>query len=434
MKKIIHAAGLLTAGVATFCTPDSALADDSGRRWSVGATVKGFYDDNIFTAPDNDSLPPGTPSRKLASWGMDLSPYVNLNLPLDQTTIALGVQYGARWFEARPDDEWDQSFQVNGTLSHNFNARLKLDVTESFALAQEPEQLAAPGTPGSLFLRANGDNIRNNAGLNLSIQLSRPLSLVVGFQNNIYDYDDPGYSSTLNRIEYIPSLNLRYQFAQSTYGVLGYQCAFVDYEGDVIPPGVAGYPFGFDPSVRDNRSHYVFAGVDHNFTPRLMASLRGGAQITEYYDNRIDETATTPYFDASLSYAYASRSSVQVGVRHTLNATDVNYNAFNPTLDQESTAVYASVNHAFTAKFSGAIVGLYQNSEFNGGGAGIDGEDENYWSVGVSLTYKITHWMAAEANYYHDDLDSNLSGLFAGAGDARSYERNRVFFGFRFSY
>jgi hypothetical protein len=359
---------------------------------------------------------------------MDLSPYVNLNIPLDQTTISLGVQYGARWFEAREDDQWDQSLQINGNLSHNFNPRFKLDITESFAMAQEPEQLAPIGSPGAgTFLRTEGDNIRNNAAINLTVQLSRPLSLVAGFANNIYDFDDPNYSSTLDRIEYIPSLNLRYQFAQSTFGVLGYQCAFIDYNGDQI--------FGIPSSdLRDNRSHYVFAGVDHDFNPRLRASLRGGAQITEYYNTIPEETSTTPYFDASLTYAYATRSSFQVGVRHTLNATDVNYNPFNPVLDQESTAVYASLTHAFTAKLSAGVVGLYQNSEFNGGGLGINGEDENYWSVGVNIKYQITHWMAAEANYYHDDLDSNLTFPFHLAGEARSYERNRVFFGFRFSY
>ena len=57
----------------------------------------------------------------------------------------------------------------------------------------------------------------------------------------------------------------------------------------------------------------------------------------------------------------------------------------------------------------------------------LDGQTEDFMSVGATLSYAFTHNLSAEAAYYFDNLDSK-SIL------AREFARNRVFLGIRASY
>ena len=114
---------------------------------------------------------------------------------------------------------------------------------------------------------------------------------------------------------------------------------------------------------------------------------------------------------------------MQGGIRHELNATDVAFlnAASSPTLDQESTTVYAIVNHKITAMLSANLFGHYQNSDFNGGLA--DGSSDNLFLVGINLGYQINQYLTAETGYSYDRLDSDVGG--------RSFSRNRVYMGVR---
>ena len=130
-----------------------------------------------------------------------------------------------------------------------------------------------------------------------------------------------------------------------------------------------------------------------------------------------------PYADASLTYAYATGSNVQLGVRHGRNATDL-----SGVLDQESTLVYSSVNHQITGALRASLVGQYQNAAFVGiaHNAGADGLAEDFVSVGGTLSYRLNAYLSTEASYYFDRLSSGIH--------FRDYTRNRVFVGLRATY
>ena len=73
-------------------------------------------------------------------------------------------------------------------------------------------------------------------------------------------------------------------------------------------------------------------------------------------------------------------------------------------------------------------LGQFQNAEFVGvsENQGNDGDAETYLSLGVTLSFKINAYLAAEAAYYFDRLGSDV--------DFREYDRNRVFVGVRATY
>jgi hypothetical protein len=415
MKKIVTTAGLAAVGVMSMqAASDAGLTPtQTAKPWSIQANLRGFYDDNITTAPNaiaQDSV------------GIEFSPAISLNLVKEQTYIGLGYEYKLRWFENRDPDNSDHSHRFNLDLSHDVNEKLNIDVGEEFLIAQEPEVLEPTG---ATRLRSNMDAIHNRAHINFTTQLSRTYSLMAGYQNDVYNYDQSGpasFSALLDRLEHRITANLRSQIKPETSAILGYQYRIVDYTSD---DSLGFGPF-IDPDVRNSDSHYVYIGADHNFTPQLVGSIRAGAQFTSY-DNALagsDDSQASPYVDANLSYSYAQGSSIALGVRHERNQTDLAQVGGALVLDQETTSVYASVSHQLTAKLTANLIGMYANSSFGDSLAGSP--TDQFFSLGANLNYQINQYLAAETGYNFDDLSSDLGN--------RSYDRNRVYIGLKANY
>ncbi|HUP87772.1 MAG TPA: outer membrane beta-barrel protein, partial [Longimicrobiales bacterium] len=219
---------------------------------------------------------------------------------------------------------------------------------------------------------------------------------------------------------------------------VGYQFGISDFTADqsIYPapnPLVAANSKYYDPQsdIRNSYSHYLYAGVDHDFSHKLRGSLRAGGQLVDYYN--VGETEISPYLDATLTYVYLPGSSLQLGARHTRNATDVaapaNKGKGRPTLDQETTAVYAQVLHRVTERFTASVLGQVQFSSFTGGAA--DQMNEALYLLGVNLEYRLNQHWSFETGYNYDMLDSDLRN---GRFEARSYDRNRVYVGVRATY
>jgi hypothetical protein len=401
MKKLIKAAGLMAAGAAI--STAAALAAESGSRiYTLSAGLRGFYDDNIFTGNNSDPANP----READSVGFEFTPGVRFTVPLDNTTISAGYTYGLRYYDDRPGRSYDQFHLADVALNHAFSERYKVSLFDSFAIAQEPEQIGTQNQP----LRAEGSNLRNTAGLDFTAVLAPHWSTVIGYRNGYYNYDADQFGAFLDRMEHLPSIGLRYQLDPKTVLSGNYQYGISDYK---------------EADFRDSTSHYFFAGVDHSFTARLVGAVRVGAQFIDWTNAEPGQRSdgVNPYADANLTYSYSDGSTVQLGVRHGRNATDL-----QGVLDQQFTMVYGSINHQITARLRGSFIGQFQNAEFVGvtENQGNDGDAENYLSLGVTLNFKINAYLSAEAAYYFDRLSSDV--VF------REYDRNRVFVGVRATY
>ncbi len=429
MKKLIYAAGVLSLGSVNFAVQ---AAEGSPRPWSVGLTTQGFYDDNINTAPNGDA--------KIGSWGAYVSPSVSYAQTWDQTTLDLSAAYGAYYFadtEGTLEDDWSQTANIHLGLNHTFNHRLTLDLANDFAVFQNASQVLL-GQTG----RINGNNYSNDAKAALNVELSSRWSVVVEYENILFRYEEDQYASVLDRLENHGRVDLRYLITPKTVGVVGGKIGYIDYDSGLsFYPGAPSNP-QLNPStnIKDNWSYFAYGGFDHSFTPNLSGSLRAGAQIQDF-DNLDSsglsgdfDTQVNPYIDVSLSYKYAPGSFAQLGLIHRANPTDVSGSfdggVFQPTLQQTSTAFYANVTHAITAKLSGSLHATFQSSEFvgegSGGERGFDGQTEQWWSVGASASYAVWRNVSLTAAYYYDLLSSDI--------DIRDYDRNRVFFGISATY
>lgn len=442
MNKITTTAGLFALSAASLHAAVNTMpagSQQATKPWSISATLRGFYDDNYSTSPKD---------VERDSFGFEISPSASVNLIRDQTSFGLSYVYSYRWYEDRdsldlPAD--DQSHQVNARLSHAFTPRYKLDLSDSFAIAQEPELLDNGSPISASFLRSDGDNLRNLADVSFSAGFTDNLTGVLGYANEYFDYDEEGPNSRsafLDRVEHRVSLNLRQVVLPKTVAVAGYQYEIVDYNAsDNGSPIVFPTPFGvgaYSPDERDSYSHYFFLGVDQGITPTLNASLRIGAQYTKYdnlnvvrlLDPNVEDDQWSPYVDANATWLYMPGSYAQLGVRHQRSQTDVGFVGTSPNLDAESTSVYGSVNHRF-GSFVASVIAQYQHSTYESGFN--DDTADDYFLAGVNLTYEFNRFIAAELGYNFDRLDSDLSAINNGTWN-RSFTRNRVYIGIRGTY
>lgn len=424
MKKFIVSVGLVAAGAASV---QMAHADGGGvdsKVWAVSASLRGFYDDNYATTP-----------KKVGSYGFEVTPDLSVSAPLGQTEIGLRYIYGLYYYQKREqlnEKAYDQTHQVDLWLDHAFNERWHGKISDTLAVGQEPA-LINGGTP----YRVNGNNIADTATASLDTDWTRELSTSAIYTLGFYDFDQSGVTNIavqpaslageLNRIENSIELDLKWHLDTQTTLFVGYTFEQVNYTGD---EPIAVNPHGGDyySKSRDNRSHFVYVGAEHDLLANLSVDARAGVQYNDTYNDPYSSSTYTPYASISATYTYLPGSYVQLGFTHQLNATDVTtVNAGNGSLtqNQETSTLYGSINHHITADLLGSIVAQWQNSSFSGGA--FNNDTENNYSAGVSLTYNITRHFSCDAGYNYDKLqDNNIAN--------RGFERNRVYVGVTAAY
>jgi hypothetical protein len=437
MNKVIASAGLLALGAVGVQTVQAQWTAGSDKSWSVSATLRGFYDDNYNTQPGG--------TNRVSSYGFEVRPSLKWNVDLGPTTIDLSYVYALKYYDARPNNKYDQDHDFEVFLNHNFNNRYSVDFSDSFVIDQEPEIIDPTlSTP----VRANGNNIRNTASINFHAELTPLLGMVLGYGNSYFSYDQnqntpgvtlPSLSALLDRVEHRVNLDSQWHIWEETTGIFGYTFGAVDYTSS---ESISSVPFPFVPlavasSSRNKYSHTVYVGANHNFSPDLTVSARGGFEYDDYYNSLPGNSKnnTIPFASVSLNYAYMDGGSVALGFNHSSNPTDQGatflttggVTNISVTLDQESSSLFGTITQRLTPlspDLTATLSAQYQNSTFNGGVN--NNQSDDFYIFGLNLSYQFTRYISGEVGYNYDLLSSSLPG--------RAYHRNRVYVGVSASY
>ena len=443
MKKIVASVGLVALGASGIQTASAQAlaAPDNSKPWSLSASLRGFYDDNVSTYPNDSKVPAG---EHRDSFGFEISPWAALNWSLETTTISVSYLYSLKYYENKPiysTSHNDQTHTFNASLSHRFNDQIQGRVSDSFVIGQEPDLLRA-GNTMSTFQRISGDNIRNYGAVSVDAQLTHLFGLSVGYDNTYYDYTAnqvtqdafgsyvASLAGLLNRMENGAHVEGLWQVMPETKALVGYAFRQINYTSDQFIggnpylPNVLGAPARSD--ARNDREHKVYVGAEHNFTPDFSGALRVGASYTDYFNDSNADASYTPYVNGTLRYLYAPESYVEGGFEYDRNSSDVAGFVSNGqfTLDAESAVVFASINHRIVPQLYGSLLAQFQNSTYNGGGA--NGQSDRDYLIGLNLEYRFTPTLAANIGYNYDNLQSDLPN--------RAYDRNRVYIGVTASY
>jgi hypothetical protein len=439
MKKIVASVSLVAIGASSLQADLlPGLTSESGKPWTLSATLRGFYDDNINTYPNDQPMPTG---YDRGSYGVEVSPDLEFNFLMEQTTLSFGYIYSYKYYQNRlinSSGNDANTSDFHAALTHAFNERYSLSVKDSFVIGQEPDFLRS-GNTFTTFQRYSGNNMRNFGDIDFTAQLTPDFGLDVGYANTFLDYSDTAYgldqnnnfygsnAGLLNSLDNVVHLDGRYQLQPQTIGLVGVQFRETDYTGNQ-PIGLYNDGMPVMSDARNARSYYGYVGLDHNFRPDLSGSIRAGARYTDYYNDSADQNGANPYAMASLKYTYLPESYLVVG-----GSYDYSPSSVGPNVDQngqinvsaQAGTIFASVVHRIIPKLYGSIQAQYQNNTYIGGQ--IDGQDANFYLVGLNLRYQFTRNFSAEAGYNYDNLQSSPSVM-------GSYDRNRVYVGITGSY
>jgi hypothetical protein len=293
MNKIIASAGMVAVGTTGLLARnyDQILQEQGGKRWSVSAAVRGFYDDN-YTTRSSGPL-------KRDSIGFEVSPSASISVPMETSYLGLSYIYTLSYYDDRDDNKTDQTHDVRLTFDHRFSERYHANFLDQFVYSVEPTLLDQGGTI-TVPLRADAESLHNRAVLSFDAQINPLWSVLVGYENNYYNYlddEEPGsYSTLLDRVEHLFRVEPRYTVSPNTLAFVGYQYGLNSYLSDeLISPG--GTVKGSD---RDNHSHYGYVGAEHKFTSVLSVEGRLGAQFVTYTE--LDEDQFSPYVDIVGTY------------------------------------------------------------------------------------------------------------------------------------
>ncbi|MBI5383364.1 MAG: outer membrane beta-barrel protein [Verrucomicrobia bacterium] len=426
MKRLVASAGLVALSASSLhalYAPELSRIE-TGKPWTVSASLRGFYDDNWATFPDISTAP------DKATWGFEARPYLGFNFPMEQTFVGISYLNSSRFYEVRNKpgvDPWDFTHEATLRFDHAFSPRYQLKVRDVFTYGQEPDTSGIISAPR----RADASYVHNSANINFLGQFTERIGGSISYNNQLWDYHSTGrasYSALLDRVEHQIPVDIRWQVKPELVALLGYTFNMVNYTGDdflELAPGT------FRSSDRDSLGHLFWVGADYDVTAQLRAGARVGAQYTTY-EQASSEDQMTPYVDMHATYTYAVGSTAELGFRHTISATDIaaaDAGNNHPTLDQEASAVYLNLNHQFTPKLSANVMVQYQFSTLHSGLA--NDVNENILLLGLFLDYKLNQHLAVEAGYNYDWLGSDWR---VGGVDPRSYDRNRVFLGIRATY
>ena len=440
MKHLFVSAGLVAIGAAGL---QSAMASPtSPQYWNVGATLRGFYDDNYNIS-----------GSKQGSFGLELLPKVSFHVPLQQTDFGIRYTYGLFYYQDRDQlglNPFDQTHQLDLWVDHAFNERWHAKLTDTFAVGQEPELLNQnPVTATATPYRINGDNISNHGSAVLTTDWTRLFSTVLTYNNGFYDYDNSGamvvggvmvgpggigsgasLAGLLDRVEESVSLDFQWHLQRETTVFVGYDFSWVNFTAGepiaVVPFMTPGFNGIYHSADRDSVTHYGYLGIQHQFTPNLAAVIKGGASYTDSYaDPLFPTTSWAPYADVSATYTYIPGSYVQLGFTHDINATDQVQPDSTGHLTQyaESSVVYVDLNHRFTPQLVATVIGRVQYSTFQGGAA--SSSDQTDYGLGLNLSYQINQHFSVDVGYNYDDVVTTLSD---------AYTRNRVYVGLTANY
>ncbi len=431
MKKVIASAGLFALGAVGVQTVQAQWAAGASpeKPWTISGTLRGFYDDNINTQGDG----PG----RVSSYGFEVRPSAALDLEYGPTSIKASYTYALLYYTERSPYKYDQDHDFELSFNHNFNERYTIDARESFVIAQEPDVLAPDSQ--SLYLRANGSNLRNSAAVNFHAKLTQLFGVLFGYSNTYYDYAENAqntifggsipYSTLLNRVEQAVTLDTTWQIQEDLTGVLGYKFGWINYTGSgtILAGG------NISPTVQNNYSHYVYVGADKSFRSDLSASVRVGVQDTQFYQTLPGNSdgQLSPYASISSTYRYMESGSLVFGFQYSQNQTDIPATLSNGnvelTQNQESATIFANIVQQLTPispRLTATLTAQYQNSTYNGGP--VNNFTDDVYSLGFNLAYQFNHYLSTEIGYNFDDVKSRVPGL--------EYDRNRVYVGVTASY
>lgn len=385
----LDATGTTSDTMAT--SSDAGLGRFQDLPFHVTVSVRGGYDDNVFTSRQN----PQESAFTNASIGLSYE-FGNARTQLTLATGG-GLTY---YFDIGSDDDVDLNAYVALNVTHRATPRLSFTANVYASYQVEPDFALGLG----LNRRGAGYFITNDR-FSLTYLWTPRFSTLTHYTFSALAYDDDDVAFYEDRFENTIGNEFRFLLWPTTTVLAEYRFQVISY----------------DEIERDSTSHFALAGFDHSLNPRFNASFRGGAQFRHYEDflGLGEADVTEPYFEGTFRYAMGKRTSIAWVNRYGIEEPDVAGSRSRITF---RTGLQA--RHNITPRIAAGLGLYYQHDENEGSNAGIfstPGFDEESFDLALTVRYAVTRYFAIDAGYNHTEVWSDIF--------LREYSRNRYFAG-----
>lgn len=346
------------------------------------ATLSGGYDDNVNTSSNKQS-----------------STFTSGNLILDYTfgdprlQMILNAGAGGTYYYSHISNQ-NYDIDLKGALGVTYKAspRLTLGGNVLVDYLTEPTFQYA----GGLNSR-NGNYLYSADKLFLQYEWSHRFATKTSYTFEAYNYDKNSVGAFSNRVTNTFGNEFRLQMVPTTSLIAEYRYGIVTYQDSFL----------------NSTGQYALGGIDHTFNPRLVASLRGGAEFRSY-DTEGDRTG--PYFEGNVTYALGRRTSVNWLSRYGIEEPDQPGSQSRTTF---RTGLQTTFN--MTSRTSANVELYYVHDDYHSLTSGPFATapfSEDTFDGGFTLRYGITGLLGLQASYHYTDVGSDVA--------SREYSRNRV--------
>jgi putative beta-barrel porin BBP2 len=349
------------------------------RGLTLSTSVVGGYNDNVNAATGASTSSTGGSGSLYTSDNASLS--YTFGTPRTQVSLTTGG--GVTYYFDRPAAGYNPTGYLGLSLTHKPSERMTLSLSVFASYQSQPDLSTNLGSNQQL-----GSFIHSTDTISLAYSWTPRFSTVTSYTLDLLNYFSSA-GSLLNRMDDTFGEQFRYLLWPTTAGVAEYRYKIIDYESAPL----------------DSTTHFLLAGLDHTFTPRLNGTFRGGVELRSSESNGFQ---AGPYFQSALTYilhngfviwtnSYSIEESDTVGVSSAP--------AFRTGL---------ALNYGLTRRLSGNLALFYVSGGNQSGGT--SSSSGNTIDISPSLRYLITRRLFANVGYHYTSASGSNSqnNYFAG--------------------
>jgi len=359
------------------------LAGDAGEHrkiFTVTATLREEYDDNIFTAR----------TGRVSSWKTDVAPSVLVDIPMGASDFSARYTFGMNYYMDRQGGKLDLSHEFVAQFRHAFSDRFSLNLADQFRYSTEPNLLDSTGT-----LYRNGAYSTNTINAGFNGQWTPLFGSATSYSNTIVRYEDATQAIEQDSMENTGSQNFSFAVLPKINLVFG---GIVD-------------SISYDSLARGYTSYTGNGGVDWQ-GGTIIETDQSGSQVS-------------PYAALTLNWKFGARSTFAFNYVHTVVPTDV-VAATAQIADRLSALFRYDISPSLTVHLEGTFTHGDYDQSLLVSGSGLKGFSENDLGVSMGAAYHLNSHLDLEAGYIFSWVSSDLG--------FRDYMRDQIYLGIRGTY
>jgi len=359
------------------------------------ASVRGGYDDNVNTGSSGFERGAGFFSASLN---------ISLNLETPRTSVSTATALGFTYYSGNLNTT-EPNLNLPITILHKVSPRLQIGAAILVLYQREPNFQYSPGS-----YQNNGNYFFTQDSFHADYIWQPRFSTVTTYSIVAVKYDQMASGLFQDRVENTIGNQFRFLLWPTTNLVGEYRFGVVSYSH----------------VNRDSTSNTILAGVDHQFSPRLTAGFRAGAEFRDYEDTG---EQNSPHFEGNVGYRFGKDTAAAFTISYGLEEGNV-----GTTANRESFRIGLVANRNLTARVTTNVSIFYNHDDYSDGQnliAGgppvtIPGFTEDSIEISLSVRYAMTRNLGLEAGYNHTQVSSDQ--MF------RDYTRNSVWAGLSWGF